>query len=207
MTQAVSTQVTLNRVRLAFVKVNRPEEFTAGDGKPRYSVSLLMEKGGESQKKLTAAIRAAAEGKWGAKAGDELKRLKLNARLCMYDGDSKDYAGFEGMTAANASCGADMPPTLVSPGRKRLVNAEQNMIYSGCWANVIINTWAQDNPTFGKRINAELKAIQFVEDDVRLGGATVVGEDAFEELEEVDNDTGFEDETSSASSSEDDDLV
>lgn len=209
MTQQSSTQVTLKRVRLAFVKVNKPEEFTVGDGKPRYSVSILMEKGGDNQQLLTGAIRAAAIGKWGDKAADELKRLKLQARLCMYDGDSKEYAGFEGMTAANASCSADMPPTLVTRGRQRLVNAEQSQIYSGCWANVIVNTWAQEHPTFGKRINAELKGIQFVEDDVRLGGATVASIDDFEALEDVDDNSGFGDETAATSSTEfdDDDLV
>lgn len=177
-----STQVTLKRVRLAFVKVNRPEEFTKGDGKPRYSVTMLMERDGANEKLVDAAILAAATEKWGEKAKAAIRMLGSTAKLCKYDGDTRDYVGFEGMTAVNASSNADMPPTLVTPGRKRLANAEQSMIYSGCWANVIINVWAMDND-WGRRVNAELKGIQFVEDDVRLGGATVASIDDFEEIE------------------------
>lgn len=181
-TTTASTQVTLKRVRLAFVKVNRPEEFTKGDGKPRYSVTLLTERGGDNEKIIDSAILAAARDKWADKAEAVVRMLGATAKLCKYDGDTRDYVGFEGMTAVNASCNADMPPTLVTPGRKRLANADQSMIYSGCWANVIVNVWAMDND-FGRRVNAELKGIQFLEDDVRLGGATVASVDDFEEIE------------------------
>lgn len=208
MSNKPATQITLKRVRLAFVKVNKPEEYKKGEGNPRYSVTILTEPDSPNVKLVTGAIRAAAAEKWADKAETMLKQLKAQARLCIYDGDTRDYAGFEGMKAINASCGADMPPTLVTPGRKRLDNETQSTIYSGCWANVIINVWAMDND-WGRRVNAELKGIQFLEDDVRLGGATVASIDDFEEIEGHDDsdDSGFNDESTEDGAAWDDDLA
>lgn len=56
-------------------------------------------------------------------------------------------------------------------GRKREpLTEEDDIVYGGCYVNALIRPWAQDNK-FGKRINANLVAVQFVRDGERFGQA------------------------------------
>ena len=54
------------------------------------------------------------------------------------------------------------------------IEAEPDDIYSGCMVNMVVQLWAQDHPEYGKRINANLKAIQFFEHGPAFSGAAPV---------------------------------
>ena len=56
------------------------------------------------------------------------------------------------------------------------LTAKDGVIYPGCYVNVSIDFWAQDN-SYGKRINAQLRGVQFVKDGERLGGSVAAADD------------------------------
>ncbi len=55
----MSKTIFINNVRLAFPVLYQPEEFQAGDGKPRYSATLLVEPDSDADKTIRAAIKDA----------------------------------------------------------------------------------------------------------------------------------------------------
>ncbi|MNP47458.1 hypothetical protein D3C76_1415120 [compost metagenome] len=62
------------------------------------------------------------------------------------------------------------------------LTAQEGKPYSGCYVNVIVDIWAQDN-SYGKRINAQLQGIQFVRDgEAFSGGGTSADASDFEEI-------------------------
>lgn len=176
--------------RLAFAKVNQPESFK-GQGKPRYSASLIMDTDGKSHKKVKAAMKDAAGQKWGESKADKMvKALVKGNKVCLIEGDSKpDVDGYEGMMVVNAASPQNAPPTLVKSENGmniKLDNESQSTIYSGCWVNMLIDVWAQDND-FGKRLNASLAGIQFVKDGEAFAGGRPASEDDFDVIDSGDD--------------------
>lgn len=66
---------------------------------------------------------------------------------------------------------------------KSVVTAEDDIVYSGCYVNVLIRPWKQDNE-HGKKINANLVGVQFVRDGERFGEEAI---DASEEFDDEDD--------------------
>ena len=60
-------------------------------------------------------------------------------------------------------------PQVVGKRREPLTE-EDDAVYGGCYVNILIRPWAQNNK-YGKRINANLCAVQFVRDGERFGNA------------------------------------
>jgi hypothetical protein len=134
-------------------------------------------------------MKAAAEEKWGAKAGEVFIALKAGDKLALHDGDSKPtYEGYKGNLFINAS--NKMAP-LVIDGNLSQLKETSGRPYSGCYVNATIELWAQDNQ-FGKRINATLKGVQFLRDGQRLSGGGVASADDFEAIPEAAQTTGGE---------------
>lgn len=180
--------------RLAFPRINKPEAFQ-GQGEPRYSAALIIEPGSDSYKKLKKAALAAAEAKWPGKGQAAITSLERQNKVCFYDGDIKgEVDGFAGNIIINANAPQNQPPALVvtrNGKNERLDRETQGVIYGGCWVNMIVDLWAQDNQ-WGKRLNAQLAGIQFVKDGDAFGGGRPAGEDEFEavEVEGADFDDG-----------------
>jgi hypothetical protein len=133
----------------------------------------------ESIAEIQAAIKVAIKEKLGgAKVGAD--------KLCMKDGDDSDYEGYAGtmsLKAANAK-----RPLVIDRDKTPLAESD-NRPYSGCYVNAIIELWAQNN-AYGKRINANLLAVQFYKDGQPFGdagaNASVNDFDAFDD--ETDDD-------------------
>ena len=131
---------------------------------------------------LKAVIEEVGKAKWGAKWAQIGKELKAGDNLLIHDGDSKaSYVGYEGNLFFNAN--NTVRPTVVDRDRSPLVAADGKP-YSGCYVNVIIDVWAQDNQ-YGKKVNAQLQGIQFVKDgEAFSGGGTSADASDFEEIAE-----------------------
>ena len=181
-------RVMLLGVRLAFPVLNEPESFQ-GEGKPRYSATALIEPGSENHKACLAAMRAAAVEKWGeAKADAAVKGLTAALKTALGDGNLKsEYAGFEGMVYVAAHAQAASPPTLLD-GQKRQLPRNTSVIYPGCYVNMSVEFWAQDNQ-WGKRINASLRGVQFVKDGDSFGAGAPAAADEFGVVEGAPVDT------------------
>ncbi len=92
--------------------------------------------------------------------------------------------------SANAKKGQSIL-TMGKGSTTPITNSMENPIYSGCYANVKVRFWWQDN-NFGKRINASLVAVQFAEDGDPLDGAHVSPEEAAKGFEASGDASGSE---------------
>lgn len=168
----------LNNVRLAF-----PELFEAktvnGEGKPAFSASFLIDPADPQVKTLNAAIDQMAKGKWGAKADAILKQMRATDKVALHDGDLKsNYDGFAGNLYVSAR--STTRPLVIDKDRSPL--AEQDgKPYAGCFVNVSIELWAQDN-NYGKRVNASLRGVQFLRDGDAFAGGGAASEDEFDDI-------------------------
>lgn len=136
---------------------------------------------------LEAIAKAVAKAKWPDKWQSIYAALQKQDKLFFHDGATKaEYEGFEGneFVAANSKT----RPTILDQLRNELTKADGKP-YSGCYVNAIIEVWAQDHKEHGKRINANLKGIQFLRDGDAFSGAGKPA-DADEFDEEDVSDTG-----------------
>lgn len=171
-------KVTLKDVRGAFLNVFEPDQKYN-----RYGGSFPIMPGSANAKACAAAVEAVAKAKWGAKATGILAELKKKGDLGYQESpkansEGEVYDGFEGMFTVNAS--NKVRPLALDRDKSQL-SAADGRPYSGCYVNVSLEFWAQDNG-FGKKINASLKGIQFVRDGDAFGGGAPASPDDFEDL-------------------------
>jgi hypothetical protein len=130
---------------------------------------------------IKAAMLAVAKEKFGDKAGSIYKALEAADKLALHKGDAKsEYEGFEGnlFVAANSK----VRPSVFDQLRNELTQADGKP-YSGCFVNASLEFWAQDHKEHGKRINAQLRGVQFVRDgDAFAGGGKPADADEFDEI-------------------------
>ena len=175
-------------IKLKNVRISFPNLFEAkavnGEGEPKFSAAFVIEPGSENAKALAAAMDAVAKEKWGAKAAGILTELKSKGRTAYKESplskDGEVYDGFEGMYSLNASNAArvavidkDTAPLTPQDGKP----------YGGCFVDVSVDMWAQDN-SWGKRINAKLRWVQFRSDGEAFSGGAPVSQDEFESIAE-----------------------
>lgn len=116
--------------------------------------------------------------------------LKDGTLVAKNDGDENYFILAASETTRPAVIDADKTPIAAS-------DADDKM-YPGAVVNVLIRPWEQDN-TYGKKINANLLAVQYVKKGERLAAARTVDTDSvFEDVsgfdDEEDN-SGFGDDT------------
>jgi Protein of unknown function (DUF2815) len=123
------------------------------------------------------------------------------ANKFLRDGDLAAKDEYEGMFTINAS--ETHPPQLRDnvrdPKTKKLRHlvrgVDDDRILPGYWVNVRIRPWYQDNK-FGKKVNANLLAVQFVREDATFGEARrLTDDDVDESFGEFasDDDSGYDD--------------
>lgn len=175
-------RVMVREARLAFPALFVPRTVN-GEGKPRYSATLLLEAGDPQITAIRRAIQIVAKEKWKDKSGAILSSLEKVGKVALHDGDEKSqYDGFAGTMFVAASAQETAPPTVVDAARQPL-GERSGKPYAGCYVNASIEVWAQDN-AYGKRINATLRGIQFVRDGDSFGaGSRSASPDEFDEIE------------------------
>lgn len=151
--------------------------------------------------KVIQCISAVAREKWAERADMMIQSLRAKGDLCLRDGAAKaEYDGFAGnafIAASNA-----VQPAIVAPmmyggkvvyveedgrgfitdpqGNRTLVEGQKfKAPYAGCYANLQLDVWAQDNE-YGKRINCKLLGIQFCEDGNAFSGGAGFDEAGFD---------------------------
>lgn len=172
----------IREARLAFPALFQPRTVN-GEGKPRFSATLLLESDDPQIAQIRRVIQAVAKEKWKDKAGAILTSLEKVGKVALHDGDEKaQYDGFAGRMFVAASTPEDKAPTVVDAARQPLTE-RSGKPYAGCYVNASVEFWAQDN-AFGKRVNATLRGIQFVRDGDSFGaGSRAASPDEFDELE------------------------
>jgi hypothetical protein len=166
--------------RLAFPKLWEPDT-VAGEGKPRFSASLIIGADHPQMDEINAAIKAVAREKWKDKADATLKALEKTDKLALHDGDTKSqYDGFTGNFYVAAASQENAPPTVVDQARNPL-GAKSGKPYAGCYVNASLEFWAQDNQ-YGKRVNCTLRGVQFAADGDAFSAGRPADADEFDDV-------------------------
>lgn len=147
--------------RLAFPNLFEPRAGGAdGTGKKKYGASLILPPNHPQIAEINAAIDAVGREKWGPKADAILKSLRATDKTALHDGDLKaQYGGFEGNLYISTR--SDIKPSVRGVDPNQLLEPDSGVVYAGCYVNASIELWAQDSSQWGKRINAQLRGVQF----------------------------------------------
>lgn len=181
-------RVVLKNVRLSFPVLFEAKEFKAGDGKPRYSSTFLVEPGSENDKAIRAAIRSEAEAKFGKKADAILKSFENNAnKFCYLNGDLKEYDGYEGKFYLSSHRPATSGAPAVVDRDKTPLGSDSGKPYGGCYVNASVDIYAQAGENQG--IRCGLVAVQFFADGDAFASAPATADD----FDDLDTDGGSED--------------
>lgn len=173
-------KIKITNGRLAFPQLFEPQTVN-GEGKPAFSSCVLIDPTDPQVKTIEAAIVQVAKDKWGAKADAILKQMRATDKTALHDGNLKSqYAGFEGMYYISARSATR--PLVIDRDKSPLVAADGKP-YAGCYVNVSIELWAQDN-NYGKRINASLGGVQFFKDGDAFAGGGAASEEDFDDITE-----------------------
>lgn len=164
----MSDPIILKNVRLSFAHLFKKETFKQTDGSVtvgKYAATLLLDKTEhkEAIEMLKAASRQAAIEKFGE------GKVPKSIVLPLKDGDTQDYDGYENQMYLKAA--STRKPVIINKKKQNIVE-EDEIIFSGDYVNVKIDFWVQDN-AFGKKVNVNLQAIQFVREGERFGAAPV----------------------------------
>jgi len=178
-------QVKLLNVRLSFADLfergkDRVDEETGATIKGKFKANFLMEKGTpETEANLAKCKKASEEAKL-AKWLDPKKFPKLKPNLVyLRDGDLENWDGYENHFYVSAN--SDDMPVLIDREKdedgKWIVLTKENggtkKLYAGAYVNCILRVWAQDNK-HGKRVNCEVKVVQYVRKGPAFSGNRAV---------------------------------
>lgn len=171
--------VRLNNVRLSFPSLFREKKFNPTDAKGSYSATFLLDK--KTNAKEISEVKRAID----ALVKETFKGKHPGAqRTCLRDGSEKaDTPGY-GDGVMFISARTDRRPHVVNRDMSPL-SEDDGKPYAGCYVNATVEVWPQDNK-YGKRINAKLRAVQFVKDGEEFGGGHVDVSKEFQPLSDDD---------------------
>ncbi len=192
----MGTVITLKNVRGSFLTLGEPEYFGGQKEKPsdkaRWSATGLLPYDDPQIKVLDAMIVEVAKSKWEKKYAAILENILVDPKACFkVDGKRKTYDGYAGNWAITAHRNEDKGRPLVldtdkSPIYKPnndLYEGKAGRIYSGCYINLQLEVWAQDNKQ-GKGIRATLMGVQRFKDGDAFSGGSAPDAEAFDEVTE-----------------------
>lgn len=193
MPTTTSDVIKLPNVRLSFPELTKPKAFQEGQT-PKFQATFLIDPsskdGAALIKKLRGEIQDLLVNHYGS-----ADKVPKGFKPCLKDNakEEKEYAGYEGMWFVSSN--NTVRPGLAGRDPRIPLNQEDidRMFYPGAVVNATITLWVQDNQ-YGKRVNANLRGIQFVKDGERLGGvAPVEAENEFDIVEVDDEFDGLGD--------------
>lgn len=188
---ATSEVISLPRVRLSFQRLYEARAFEKGQ-EPRFEATFLLDPSNEVHAEKIKELRRTA-----ARLVKEVCDGKIpeDVRYCFGKGDTKKYDGYAGMWyIATHKKASDGRVTVVDQNKNPVQAGEENAPYSGCYVNATITLWSQNN-RYGRRVNCNLRAVQFAKKG-----------EAFTAVKPVDMDTEFEDFADFEDDFEDDDF-
>jgi hypothetical protein len=175
------------RIDLGIASYPHLAEPKAGEdgGEPKFSIMHLL--GKESHSGIIDLMREACK-----RIMAEKKIKVASDKLFLKDGDKyyEDKEECKGMYVVSAR--ESTRPTLRDAAGNKLdpktdMDEIKQMFYGGCKVSILINPWVQDNK-YGKRINANLRSVRFMEDGTPFGEGRIDDDDAWDDVEPSDND-------------------
>lgn len=161
--------IKLLNVRLSFPSLYKAKSVNGSE--PRYGASFLLNK-----KQDTAQIDALRKACLETAKEQWPNKIPTGVKYCVHDGSEKEFDGY-GPDVIYISASATLQPPVVDENLQPLT-AASGKPYAGCLVNVMLRLWAQDNQ-FGKRINAQIQAVQFAADGEAFGEKPVDPREVF----------------------------
>lgn len=177
--------IKLKNVRLSFPHLFKPKAFEEGK-EPSYSANFILDKTKDAAqiKAVKDAINAVAKEKW-PKGLPKMKGICLKSPEPDGDGNYTVEGYDDSVMFVTAGSAKRVP--IVDRDPNVALAEEDGKPYAGCYVNVSIRLWAQDNQ-YGKRVNAQLLAVQFAKDGQPFGEKPVDPSEEFETVvDEADN--------------------
>ncbi|WP_282195134.1 DUF2815 family protein [Thomasclavelia cocleata] len=178
----MSKRIKLNNVRLSYVNVFEARAMNEGQ-EPKYSTQIIISKDHPQIKELKKAVIEVAKDKFPKLVKDNKIPAKIKTPLRDGDEERDDepevYGGMYFFNASNKK-----RPTVVDRDKTPLTE-DDNVIYSGCYANVFVDIYGFDTAG-NKGVAAALGGVQFKKDGEALGGKGVTADDF--DVEEDDED-------------------
>lgn len=119
--------------------------------------------------------------------GQHIRKLEMehfkgrlpSAALFMRDG--KDSGKEEQLESWLVAASETIRPSVINRDKSPIHEAD-DIVYAGCVVNMLIKPWVQNN-IHGKRLNANLLAVQFVRDGTRFGAERPDVQEAFDAVD------------------------
>ena len=173
-----NNEVLTGVVRLSYANIWVPKDF--GDGKPKYTCSLIIRKDDDKtlsaiKNKFKALLR---DPKVITKLGGPQQAHSKGLHLPIRDGDTDEKkagdAAYENSYFINCSNKEAYPPKIFDRHGDEILDKTE--VYSGCYARVIISFFPYNHMSnFG--ISASITAIQKWKDGEALGGVNISSSD------------------------------
>lgn len=171
--------IMLKKKRIAFPHFGIPTAVGETNEGKAWSGRLILDPDDPQIKEIEAAIAEVAKAKWKEDAKDILATINENKRSAFERGPYKSkktgkvYGGFEGKFNLGTRWSVDKPgrPTVLNKHGEEVDNDtdRDRLIYSGCYVNMKVEFWAQDN-SYGRRINCTPLGVMFAADGESFGG-------------------------------------
>jgi hypothetical protein len=180
-----SDLIRIQNARLSFPRLFKPKSFRPNQ-EARYESTFLLDPSNETHAAVIEEIEATALAILTEKYGEKIPK---NIVYCFGTAEDLDktYDGYEGQWLIATSTPISQPPTVIDRGRNELKanedGVEPRIPYAGCFVNTNITLWVMDNE-FGKRVNANLRIVQFVKDGEAFSTVVQADPDEMEELPE-----------------------
>lgn len=182
-------KIMLNNVRASFLVLGEPEDYQSNK-KFRWSATALIPYDSPIVAQINAAMLAQAKEKWEKKGQAAYEACISDPKAtCLIDGKRKDYDGYQGHWALTGHRYVkDGRPLVMDTDKSPIYKPDNNLyegkagrVYSGCFINMQVEIWAQDNAN-GKGLRATLLGLQRVKDGDAFGGGSAPDTEAFGEI-------------------------
>ena len=198
----MGVKLMLTDVRGSFLTLGEPKAYKEGDPM-RWSASALIPADSPQRKKVDEVLVQLAKEKWDKKWEANLRAVMADPKGCCWaDGNLKDFDGYADHWALTAHrYQKDGRPLVFDQLKHPLyhtkdspagsaagyrvndpVSGKEGVLYSGCFINMHIELWPQQN-TNGKGMRATLLGVQLVRKGDSFGGGSMPSEDDFTEME------------------------
>lgn len=171
--------IKLQNVRLSFPNLFKPKAMQAGQ-EPKFGATFLLDD--KQHAELISQIEKMIE----RLSLDHFKKKVSLKQKCLHDGNEKSEMEGYGDGVHFITSSTKRRPAVVNRDLSPITE-EDGTVYPGCYVNATVQLWVQDND-YGKGVNAELRAVQFVKNGDSFGAAPVNAEDEFEKLDMSDLD-------------------
>lgn len=159
----------VKNARLSFPSLFQYAQYK-GESLEKYECTLLVEKDTPMAEEIQKAIK---------EVGTEvLGKNWSKAKLCIQNGDDRDYDGYENMWALKAT--TKKRPLVIDRDKSPLTE-DDNVIYAGAFVNAKISLYAYTN-SYGSFVAAQLEAVQFAKDGEAFGGGAGASIDDFDDI-------------------------